>query len=105
MKVIADGDLLELITTGKNRRYREVERNNDLLSGLKKAVAIMLSVNNAQELKTFSYLHYEKLKYEYSGLSSVRLNNRFVHRLIFEEFEDSISLKLIEIDATHYGNK
>ena len=58
MKVIADGDLLELITTGKNRRYREVERNNDLLSGLKKAVAIMLSVNNAQELKTFSYLHY-----------------------------------------------
>jgi len=105
MRVIADGDLLELITTGKNRRYREVERNNDLLSGLKKAVAIMLSVNNAQELKTFSYLHYEKLKYEYSGLSSVRLNNRFVHRLIFEEFEDSISLKLIEIDATHYGNK
>ena len=105
MKVIADGDLLELITTGKNRRYREVERNNDLLSGLKKAVAIMLSVNNAQELKTFSYLHYEKLKYEYSGLPSVRLNNRFVHRLIFEEFEDSISLKLIEIDATHYGNK
>ena len=41
----------------------------------------------------------------YSGYSSVRLDNRFVHRLIFEELEDRITLKLIEIDDTHYGNK
>ena len=41
----------------------------------------------------------------YSGLSSVRLDNRYVHRLVFEELDDSITLKLIEIDDTHYGNK
>lgn len=41
----------------------------------------------------------------YSGLSSVRLDNRYVHRLLFEELDDSITLKLIEIDDTHYGNK
>ena len=41
----------------------------------------------------------------YSGLSSVRLDNRYVHRLLFEEIEDRIALRLIEIDDTHYGNK
>lgn len=41
----------------------------------------------------------------YSGLSSVRLDNRYVHRLLFEERDDHITLKLIEIDDTHYGNK
>ena len=44
-------------------------------------------------------------KYHFSGFSSVRLDNRYVHRLLFEEKEDKITLKLIEIDDTHYGNK
>ena len=44
-------------------------------------------------------------RYLFSGLSSVRLDNRYVHRLLFEEKEDKITLKLIEIDDTHYGNK
>ena len=82
MTIEAEGDLLELLITGNNRRYKNIEA-----------------------LKNLNYMHYEKLKYELSGLSSVRLSNRYVHRLIFEEKEDLISLKLIEIDDTHYGNK
>ena len=105
MKVIAEGDLLELITTGKNRRYLSVSRNKALMTGLHKAVGIMMSVNNVRELASFSYLHYEQLKYGYSGKSSVRLSNRYVHRLIFEEKEDGLALILIEINDTHYGNK
>ena len=105
MRVIAQGDLLDLITTGKSRRYLSVSRNKELMRGLRKAVGIMMSADNVRELASFSYLHYEKLKYEYSGKSSVRLSNRYVHRLIFEEQEDGLALILIEINDTHYGNK
>ncbi len=105
MKVIAEGDLKELLLTGENRRYKTIARNSDLLDGLNRAVSFMIAANNIDDLKSASFLHYEKLKYSFSGLSSVRLSNRYVHRLIFLEEEDRITLKLIEIDDTHYGNK
>lgn len=105
MKVIAEGDLKELLLTGENRRYKAIARNSDLLDGLNRAVSFMIAANNIDDLKSASFLHYEKLKYSFSGLSSVRLSNRYVHRLIFLEEEDRITLKLIEIDDTHYGNK
>ena len=105
MKVIAEGDLKELLTTGENRRYRNIVRNKELFNGLKRAVKLMMAADNIESLKFTSFLHYERLKHQLSGLSSVRLSNRYVHRLIFEEKEDLITLKLIEIDETHYGNK
>ena len=40
-----------------------------------------------------------------TGYSSVRLSNRFVHRLIFRETPDGLEVQLIDIDDTHYGNK
>lgn len=105
MKVIAEGDLRELLLTGENRRYKAIARNRDLLDGLNRAVSFMIAAENIDNLKSASFLHYEKLKYSYSGLSSVRLSNRYVHRLIFLEEGDRITLKLIKIDDTHYGNK
>ena len=105
MKIEMDADLRELIETGENRRYKEVARNSRLLSGLMRAYQIMEAVSNVNELCLYSFLHYEKLRYGFSGLSSVRLANRYIHRLIFEEKQDMITLKLIEIDNTHYGNK
>lgn len=105
MKIEMDSDLKELIETGQSRRYKDVARNGCLYSGLMRAHQIMEAVISVEELKLYSFLHYEKLKYHFSGLSSVRLDNRYVHRLLFEEKEDKITLKLIEIDDTHYGNK
>lgn len=105
MKVISEGDLKELILTGYNRKYRDVAQNPALIKGLQRVLEVMMSVESVADLNKFSFLHYEQLKYEYNGLSSVRLSNRFVHRLIFEEQNDKISLKLIEINDTHYGNK
>ena len=64
-----------------------------------------MNVESLKELQQFSWLHYEKLKYGFSGLSSVRLSNRFVHRLLFKEQEDKLLIELIEINETHYGNK
>lgn len=105
MRVLADGDLKELILTGYNRRYQGVARNKELMKGLRRAIYIMESVETPEGLGRFSYLHYEKLRYEMSGFSSVRLSNSSVHRLIFKEYDDRITLQLIEIDDTHYGNK
>ena len=57
------------------------------------------------DLKQFSFLHYENLKYQKEPLSSVRLVNGMVERLLFSETEYGIEVKLLEIDSTHYGNK
>ena len=105
MEVKMTGDLLELYKTGSNKRYKVVARNPILLRGYIWAIETMLAASNINELSKFSHLHYEKLKHEYSGFSSVRLSNSFVHRLIFTENEEGIEVKLIEIDDTHYGNK
>lgn len=102
---VEDSDLYELLTTGKNRKYKCIERDKLLWSGLNKAVQIMRAVDGVGDLGTYSFLHYEKLKYQYSGLSSVRLAPGRIHRLIFKEEEDRITVTLLEIDDTHYGNK
>ena len=98
-------ELLELYQNGKSKKYKDVERNNVLLKGFIAAVKLMTLVNTADELKEFSYLHYEKLKCQWSGYSSVRLSNRYVHRLLFTETDEGVEVELIDIDDTHYGNK
>ena len=105
MNVLMTEDLYELYQSGKSKKYKEVERNRELMDGFLRAIRIMIQVGDVKELSCFSYLHYEQLKYEWSGYSSVRLSNRFVHRLIFMETPDGLEVELIEIDNTHYGNK
>lgn len=100
-----DAELYELYTTGNNSKYKEIIRNKELISGFFRAVNAMMSAKDIHELKNISYLHYEKLRYQYSGKSSVRLSNRYVHRLIFTEDNDELTILLLEIDNTHYGNK
>ena len=105
MIVVVEGELKELLLNGKSKQYRDVERNPILLSGLRRAVSIMQAVHSVNELHLFSYLHYEKLKYGFSGYSSIRLSNQYVHRLLFKEKDDCITIELIDINDTHYGNK
>ena len=105
MDVYMDDDLFKLYSTGKNRKYRDIERNPELKRGFDRAVHTMISVDSVDQLSAFSFLHYEHLKFQLAGLSSVRLSNRYVHRLIFQEVDGGVVVKLIEIDDTHYGNK
>ena len=63
----------------------------------------MQSQKTASNLKQYSYLHYEQLKHV--GMSSVRVINGRVERLLFHELEDGIKISLIEIDETHYGQR
>ena len=98
-------DLLELYQSGSNRRYKDVARNPELMHGFLRAVKAMSDAVNVEELSGISFLHYEKLRYQLSGFSSVRLSNRYVHRLLFREQAEGVEICLIEIDDTHYGNK
>ncbi len=66
-------------------------------------VDLMTTVTQVEDLKQYSYLHYEKLKYR--SESSVRIENGRVERLLFTEHKDGIEVGLIEINSTHYGNK
>lgn len=106
MKIIfKDKALSEIYETGttKDRKYKRLCRNKGLVDGYIRAVGVMYGVETANELKQFSFLHYEKLTHD--SRSSVRIVNGKVERLLFTETIDGIEVELIEIDSTHYGNK
>lgn len=109
MKVIfRDIALSELYETGKtkDRKYKQICKNKKLVDGYVRVVNIMYDVDSTEDLKPFSFLHYEKLKYQHvEPKSSVRLVNGMVERLLFVETDDGIEVELLEIDSTHYGNK
>ena len=109
MRVVFKEDALrELYETGKTkeRKYKLVCKKKKLVEGFQRAVSIMYDVESTEQLRIFSFLHYEKLKYQDNEpKSSLRLVNGMVERLIFTETEDGIEVELIEIDSTHYGNK
>lgn len=105
MKVnIKDPDLQELILTGKNRKYEKYSRDRKFMEGLARAYKVMLNVANAAGLRLYSFLHYEKLANN-ASLSSVRVLNGRVERLLFRETEDGIEITLIELNTDHYGSK
>lgn len=101
---IADEDLLELITTGKNSgKYEKLARDKKFVQRLANVYSTIASVEKTDDLKQYSFLHYEKLKY--INQSSVRIMNNRVERLLFIENENGIEITIIEINETHYGNK
>lgn len=106
MKVIfEDKGIQELIEQGKSKRYKKISKSPVLLRGLLTAYGVMADVECTSDLEKYSFLHYEKLKYQHSGKSSIRIANGHIERLIFRELEDGIIVELIEIDESHYGNK
>ena len=105
MKIKMNYELLELYSTGRSKRYKDIARNPVLYGGFVRAVDAMLSAQSIDELRNISVLHYERLRYNLSGYSSVRLANSYVHRLLFTESEDGLKVELIQIDNTHYGKK
>ncbi|MBR4809766.1 MAG: hypothetical protein IK031_05765 [Bacteroidales bacterium] len=105
MKIQMSAELWDLYCTGKSKQYKDVSRNPVLYSGFVRVVNVLALVDNTNELRNISALHYEQLKYQYYGYSSVRLSNSYVHRLLFTESDKGLKVELITIDDTHYGNK
>ena len=100
-----DENLKELIETGHNNKYKKLSKDKNFITSLVSAYNILLSVENTDELKNFSYLHYEKLTANRSGQSSVRIKNGRVERLLFKEYDGGIKIVLLDLNESHYGNK
>lgn len=101
---ISDEDLRELIIDGTNAgKYKKLARDKKFVKRLTDIYNLMRSVEHVSQLRTFSYLHYEPLKH--LSLSSVRIFNNRVERLLFRESETGLEITLIELNRDHYGNK
>lgn len=102
--IIIDSDLQELIENGVNNgRYKKLSRDKKFVNKLHDIYKLMCSSENVSKLKIYSFLHYEKLRGD--DMSSVRIFNNRVERLLFNENENEVEIILIEINENHYGNK
>ena len=102
--VFEDTDLEELITTGRNSKYKKYTRNAKFMKALATAYNYLRMVDVASNLRAISFLHYEQLAGT-NGLSSIRVVNGMVERIIFREFDGGINITVLSLDDTHYGNK
>ncbi len=106
MNVIIEDKDLELLLNGEpSKKYKKLAKDVRFMDKLNETYSTLLTIPCTERLSQFSNLRYEKLKYEYSGYSSVRIMNGRVERLIFTEHEGGITIKLIELNQDHYGNK
>lgn len=101
--IFEDKDLKELITTGKNRRYKKFTKDYRFMDSLYRVYNTMSATTAAPELAQYSFLHYEQLKG--NGKSSVRVMNGRVERIIFREIDNGIEITILELDESHYGKK
>jgi plasmid maintenance system killer protein len=58
----------------------------------------------SSDLRSISFLHYEQLAGT-NGMSSIRVINGMVERILFREFDGGIRITVLSLDDTHYGNK
>lgn len=101
---IADDDLRELILCGRNAgRYKKIAKDKKFVQKLTDIYNLMCALEHVSQLRQYSFLHYEQLKH--ISLSSVRVFNSRVERLLFRETETGLEITLIELNEDHYGNK
>ena len=81
-----DKDLEELIAKGKNSKYKKYTRNGRFMRALATAYNYLRMADSTNDLRSISFLHYEQLA-GMNGLSSIRVVNGMVERIIFREFE------------------
>ena len=81
--IFTDPALQELYETGKTKSssYKKLCRSRKFVEDYIGVIDLMISADNVEDLKAYSFLHYEKLKYRPE--SSVRIDNGRVERLIF----------------------
>jgi len=101
--IFEDKDLEELILTGENHKYKKYAKDRRFMEALSRVYKTMLSTECAPKLSQWSFLHYEQLRG--CDISSVRVMNGRVERILFRETENGIVITIIELDNTHYGNK
>ncbi len=107
MRIDYDNDEIEgFIKYGlaDSRPYSKWKSNKTLRFNLDKVMTILGRVQDCNGLRNYKSLNYEPLKYGLEGLSSVRIGYKTKFRLMFEELEYGVRIKVIEI-TEHYGDK
>lgn len=102
-----DDSLQELYEYGttKDKRYAKYCKNGKFIRKLIDQINTVRSAGTYSELEKISTLHYERLRHGMSGLSSFRVSNAYVERVICRENDECIEIIIIELDDTHYGSK
>ena len=77
--IFDDKDLEELITTGRNSKYKKYTRNKKFMTALATAYNYLRLSERTNDLRSISFLHYEQLTGT-NGMSSVRVVNGMVER-------------------------
>jgi len=99
--------LKELYETGrtKAKEYKVLARDVRFVEKYVTVIDSFKSAKNIDDIANQGKLNYEKLKHGLSGLSSVRIIYSRIERLIFQEEGDKITVTMLKIDKTHYGQK
>ena len=83
MDILFNNQLLEDLYEGNKVTDKNFRSNSTLIKQYIKTVNKLRGVQKVEQLFQFTGLHYEKLKGNLKGYSSVRINQQY--RLIFEE--------------------
>ena len=102
--IFDDKDLEELIATGRNNKYKKYTRNARFMKALATAYNYLRLSERTSDLRLISFLHYEQLSGT-NGMSSIRVVNGLVERILFREYDGGIRIIVLSLDNTHYGNK
>lgn len=103
--IYEDKDLKKLAEGDRKNKYKKYAKIPKFMEGLARVLKTMHYAETIDSFRQFSFLHYEQLKDDMSGYSSVRVVNGMVERIIFTEDDNRIVVHLLELDDSHYGNK
>ena len=97
-----DEELEDWFLTGAARKgkYKKLAKDRKFTNAMGRVIQILMVA-----VRRVSFLHYERLRGNLTGTSSVRILNGRVERLLFTENESGIEIIILEIDTTHYGKK
>lgn len=103
MKIIFKDQLLVELYDGTKVNNRMFRSNPKLISKFQLLILKLKQVNNISQLYQFHGLHYEKLKGNLNGYSSVRIDRqyRLIFREIIADINSDVVLEIIEI-SNHY---
>ena len=71
-----------------------------VIKSARRKLAIIRSLTDVSQLRTWKSLHYEKLKGNYEGKRSIRLNDQY--RLIFELNKETVPHTIVVLEIKDY---
>lgn len=96
-----DSDLIALLSGKCLGRYRKLRSDADFLNNLNQVKKILEQAGSVRDLSCYKRLHYEQLRHEMSGMSSIRIGYKSPWRMVFRETDEGLCIIIIDIN-NHY---